>query len=112
MMMLKCRLRQAFGFKITCEGLRLRRSSHVKTMGLKMSWMVGLLLICFSSYCFSAHPLFVRRINFYYFYVLVFPLIFILGLYWGPALVYDAGEYKDWACVFIVPWLMVVMWVH
>lgn len=71
-----------------------------------MSWMEGLLLICFLSFCFSIHPLFARRINFYCFSVLVFPLIFTLGFYWGPALVYGAGEYKDWVCVFIVPWLI------
>ena len=68
--------------------------------------MTGLLLIGFSSFCFSIHPLFVRRINFYYFSVLAFPLIFTLGLYWSPALVYGAFEYKDWAYVFIVPWLI------
>lgn len=72
-----------------------------------MNWLSGLWLIGVLSLCFSLYPLVLGRLTKgYYFLVLIFPSILVFATYWVSAMVYGVGEYRDWAYVFMVPWLM------
>ncbi len=78
-----------------------------KIWGAKMNWTHGVFLIGFLGFFFAVHPLIIKKkIKYYFFWILIFPLAVTLTIYWSPSLLNDYGEYRDWAYIFIAPWLI------